>query len=72
MVGFICLLTLTLFAATICGSVLLIQLGGWLAILSAVLIFASFFIEGVLLMLLGVAFWDTKKKFEALQKKGDQ
>jgi uncharacterized integral membrane protein len=62
--GALLLIYLTLFAAVICGSVILIQLGGWLAILSAVLIIIHFFITGALLVILGIASWAEKEKIK--------
>lgn len=54
MTGGIILYLVTFFAATCCGVVLLIQQGGWLATLSAILILMSYFITGSL-ALVGVA-----------------
>lgn len=71
--GAILMIYLTLFAAVICGSVMLIQLGGWLAIISAVLIIIHFFITGALLVILGIASWAEKekiKKQEAVKHEG--
>lgn len=62
--GVLLLIYLTLFAAVICGSVILIQIGGWLAILSAVLIIIHFFITGALLVILGIASWAEKEKIK--------
>lgn len=62
--GVLLLIYLTLFAAVICGSVILIQMGGWLAILSAVLIIIHFFITGALLVILGIASWAEKEKIK--------
>ena len=62
--GALLLIYLTLFAAVICGSVILIQLGGWLAILSAVLIIIHFFITAALLVILGIASWAEKEKIK--------
>ena len=62
--GALLLIYLTLFAAVICGSVILIQMGGWLAILSAVLIIIHFFITGALLVILGIASWAEKEKIK--------
>lgn len=62
--GALLLIYLTLFASVICGSVILIQLGGWLAILSAVLIIIHFFITAALLVILGIASWAEKEKIK--------
>ena len=43
--GALALIFITFFAAVICGAVMLIQLGGWLAILAAILILCHFFIS---------------------------
>lgn len=50
--GAITMLFLTFFAAVITGSVILIQVGGWLQILAAILIIIHFFISTSLLVIL--------------------
>lgn len=52
--GMILLIYLTMFAAVICGAVILIQMGGLLAILSAILIIIHFFVTGTLLVFEGM------------------
>ena len=62
--GVLALLFLTFFTAVIIGAVLLIQLGGWLAILSAILIIFHFFVSSSILVCSMVLDKITKKKGE--------
>ena len=60
----------TFFAAVVCGSVLLIQAGGWLAITAAVLILCHYFISLSLLVILiaGATERLKEKKKESIQQ----
>lgn len=59
--GGILVLYLSFLVAVICGSVILLQFGGWLAILSATLILIHFFATAALLTI-GWYFSEVKKK----------
>lgn len=67
--GAICMIYLTLFAAVICGAVMLIKVGGWLAILSATFILIHFFITASLLVILGLNSWAEKNKSKRQEEK---
>lgn len=65
----ISLLFTTFFAAVVCGSVLLIRLGGWLAMVAAILILCQFFISLSLITILTVgSMKDRQKQKEKEQK----
>ena len=65
----IAMLCLTAFAATICGSVILIKAGGWLATLSAILIICHYFISSALIMILVAGAEADKKRFKKEEDK---
>lgn len=58
------LLLLTFFVGIVVGSVKLIQLGGWLAILSAILILIHYFLTFAFIIILMSAEEIKKKKIE--------
>lgn len=58
----IAMLCLTAFAAVICGSVILIKLGGWLATLSAILVICWYFLSSALIVILVAGAEADKKK----------
>lgn len=53
--GTIALIFLTAFAAVVCGAVLLIKLGGWLAIASAIVVIMYYFLSTSILIILFAA-----------------
>ena len=68
--GAIAMTFLTAFAAVICGAVLLIQIGGWLPILVAILIILYYFLStGVLVILIAADVADKKKKMKEAAKR---
>ena len=61
--GILGLIFLTGFAATVCGSVILIQMGGWLPILVAILLLLHYFFTlGATIILEAIDMTRTKKK----------
>lgn len=73
MIGTVLLYSITFFAATCCGAVLLIQLGGWLAILSAILILIFYFLTIAFAMIsagAAMTYKDRLKKVEGEKHEG--
>lgn len=68
--GILGLIYLTCFVAVIAGAVMLIQMGGWLAILSAILIIIHFFLTASLLVILGLA--SAKLKKQEIKKENEK
>lgn len=60
------LIFFTFFIAIVCGAVLLIQLGGWLAILAAILSVCYFFLSVSMILILGAGSVANKR-----QQKGE-
>ncbi len=66
----ILMICLTAFAAVICGGVILIKLGGWLATLSAILIICHFFVSTAIIIILAAdAETDKRKRMKEEAKK---
>lgn len=59
--GIILMIFATFFAAIVCGTVLLIQSGGWLAIMAAILILCQYFISLGLIITLAAYGKNNKK-----------
>ena len=59
--GILALIFLTFLAGIICGAVILIKIGGWLAILSAILIILYYFFSAGILVC-AVTLDDLRKK----------
>lgn len=59
--GIILMVFATFFAAIVCGTVLLIQSGGWLAIMAAILILCQYFISLGLIITLAAYGKNNKK-----------
>ena len=64
----ILMLFLTAFASVVCGSVLLIKAGGWLATLSAILIICYYFVSSALIMILIAGIETDKKKYRKTEE----
>lgn len=60
--GTIALIFLTAFAAVVCGAVLLIQIGGWLPILTAILLILHYFLSTTMIIILFTAEAVDKRK----------
>ena len=64
MAGTVLLWAITQFIVTIVGSVILIQLGGWLPILTAILFILFYFIDGMVMMLLAAGYASMKSELK--------
>lgn len=69
MAGTVLLWAITQFIVTIVGSVILIQLGGWLPILTAILFILFYFADGMVMMLLAAGYASMKSE---LKKKKEE
>lgn len=69
MAGTVLLWAITQFIVTIVGSVILIQLGGWLPILTAILFILFYLADGMVMMLLAAGYASMKSE---LKKKKEE
>lgn len=69
--GIILMVFATFFAAIVCGTVLLIQSGGWLAIMAAILILCQYFISlGLIITLAAYGKINKKNSKEETKNEG--
>lgn len=69
--GIILMIFATFFAAIVCGTVLLIQSGGWLAIMTAILILCQYFISlGLIITLAAYGKINKKNSKEETKNEG--